>query len=309
MTGEPGFRLPLFVRSSIDDAGLSPGAFRVLGHLARRAGNKRVAFPGIRDIAKTCRMNRGTVIKAIRELVQFRLVVANRKPGRRTAYYLFPELKAGPEVLSKTLPVQVAGVPYLGNSEETEGVTHLGNGVLPTQVTECYLTNRADQVPEPLELPEGTPIRYSNKVLHRSADALTHSLPYEKEEEVTEKEDPSIRSKRSAEPAENSCSVTKSETKDGPQHDRARRRRHPCTPEQRPESEAEVIAYVRSLGYQEEDGKYMWANWKGNGFTNAGRPIRNWKATIDSRVYQGFLPSQKKLAERAANKLPVRNLI
>ena len=43
------------------------------------------------------------------------------------------------------------------HSGETQGVTHLGNGVLPTQVTECYLTNRADQVPEPLELPEGTP--------------------------------------------------------------------------------------------------------------------------------------------------------
>jgi hypothetical protein len=308
MSGGVGFKIPLFVRSWIDDAGLSPGAFRVLGHLTRRADKEGVAFPGIRDIAKTCRMNCGTVIKAIRELVQFRFVVADRKPGRRTKYHLFPELKAESEVLPKTL-AQLPGVPYLGNSEETEGVTHLGNGVLPTQVTECYLTNRADQVLEPLELPEGTPTRYSNKVFSSSAEALTHSLSYEKEEEVTEKEDPSIRSKRSAEPRGNSCSVTKSEIKDGPPHDRARRRRHPCTPEQRPESEAEVIAYVRSLGYQEDDGKYMWANWKSNGFTNAGRPIHNWKATIDSRVYQGFLPSQKKLAERAANKLPVRNLI
>ena len=135
MSGELGFKLPLFVRSSIDDAGLSPGAFRVLGHLERRAGNKGVAFPGIRDIAETCRMNCGTVIKAIRELEQSRFVVVDRKPGRPTLYYLFPELKAGSEVLSKAAPVQVAGVPYLGNSDETQGVTHLGNGVLPTQAS------------------------------------------------------------------------------------------------------------------------------------------------------------------------------
>ena len=151
----------------------------------------------------------------------------------------------GSEVVLQTTPAEAAGVTYLGNSNETQGVTHLGNGVLPTQVTECYLTNRADQVPEPLELPEGTPIRYSNKVLSG----------------------------------------------------------------QRPESEAEVIAYVRSLGYEEEDGKYMLANWKSNGFTNGGRPIRDWKAVIDSRALQEFLPSQKKLVERTAKNGTRRNLI
>jgi hypothetical protein len=140
MSGEPGFKLPLFVHSSIDDAGLSPGAFRVLGHLVRRAGNKGVAFPGIRNIAKTCRMNCGTVIDAIRELEQFRFVLANRKPGRPTSYGLFPEVKPGSEVVPKTTPVEASSVAYLGNSDQSRGVAHLGNGVLPTQVTECYLT-------------------------------------------------------------------------------------------------------------------------------------------------------------------------
>ncbi len=167
MSGESGFKHPLFVHSSIDDAGLSPGAFRVLCHLARRASKKRLAFPGIRDIAKTCRMNCGTVIDAIRELEQFRFVVANRKPGRPTVYGLFPELKAEFEVVPKTAPAEPASVAYLGNSDQSRGVARLGNGVLPTQVTECYLTNRADQVPEPLEVPEGTPIRYSAAALTR----------------------------------------------------------------------------------------------------------------------------------------------
>jgi hypothetical protein len=311
MSGEPGFKPPLFVHSSIDDAGLSPGAFRVLGHLVRRAGKKRVAFPGIRGIAKTCRMNCGTIIKAIRELEQSRFVIIDRKRGKATVYRLFPELKPGSEVVSKTTLVEAAGVTYLGNSDETPGVAHLGNGVLPTQVTGCYLTNRADQVPEPPELPEGTPIRYSNKVVPSGADALTHSLSFEKEEEVTEKEgDSRDQLLTNPEPPENSSfSVTKSETKRGPLRDRTKLRRHSCTSGQRPESEAEVIAYVRSLGYAEEDGKYMWANWKSNGFTNGGRPIRDWKAVIDSRACQGFLPSQKKLAERTAKNGIRRNLI
>jgi hypothetical protein len=311
MSGESGFKLPLFVHSSIDDASLSPGAFRVLCHLARRAGNKGVAFPGIRNIAKTCRMNCGTVIDAIRELEQFRFVLANRKPGRPTAYRLFPELKPGSEVVPKTTRAEAASVAYLGNSDQSRGVTHLGNGVLPTQVTGCSLTNHADQVPERMEPPEGTPIRYSNKVLRSSANALTQSLSYEKEKEVTEKEeDPGYQLLTKAEPPENSSfSVTRSETKHWPLRERAKLRRDPRSSGQRPESEAEVIAYVLSRGHKEEDGRYMWANWRSNGFTNAGRPIRDWKAVIDSRACQGFLPSQKKLAERRAKNGIRGNLI
>jgi hypothetical protein len=234
----------------------------------------------------------------------------DKTQGRHNVYRLFPELKAGAEMVSKTTSVQAASVAYLGNGDQNRSVAHLGNGVLPTQATGCCLTNRADQIPEPLELPEGTPIRYSNKVLRRSADALTHSPSYEKEEEVTEKEgDSSARSIRNAEPPKNSYSVTKSETQNGPPHDRTGLRRPPCTSAQRPESEAEVIAYVRSLGYEEEDGKYMWAHWKSNGFTNAGRPICDWKAVIDSWACQRFLPSQKDLVERTAKNGSRRNLI
>jgi Helix-turn-helix domain len=302
---------PLFVHSSIDDAGLSPGAFRVLCHLQRRAQNKPAAFPGIRSIARICRMNWHTVIDAIRELEQSGQIVAQRKPGRHTVYRLFPKPKLGSEIGSKTTQVDAASVAYLGNTVVAKGVAHLDNGVLPTQATECCLTKSAKVVPQPLELPEGTPIRYPNKVLHRSADALTHSLSYGKEEEVTEKEvDRSLLSRRNAEPEENaSSSVTKSETKNEPRQRHTALRDRPRISGERPESEADVVAYVLSRGYREEDGKYMWANWKSNGFTNAGRPIRDWKAVIDSRACQGFLPSQKKLAERAADKRRVRNLI
>src|SRR6266403_347491 len=182
MSGESGLKLPLFVHSSIDDADLSPGAFRVLGHLVRRAGNKREAFPASRAIAKICHMKWGTVIDAIRELERTRFVVADKKRGKVTVYHLFPERKVGAEVVSKSASGETKSVAYLGNSDQSRGIAHLGNGVLPTQATGCCLTNRSDQVPEPMEPPEGTPIRSSNKVLRISADALTHPLLYEKEE-------------------------------------------------------------------------------------------------------------------------------
>ena len=37
MSGEPGFKLPLFVRSPIDDAGLTPTGFSVFNHMAELA--------------------------------------------------------------------------------------------------------------------------------------------------------------------------------------------------------------------------------------------------------------------------------
>jgi hypothetical protein len=42
---------PLFVHSSIDDAGLSPGALRVLGHLMRLAGRNGEAYYFLWDIS------------------------------------------------------------------------------------------------------------------------------------------------------------------------------------------------------------------------------------------------------------------
>jgi hypothetical protein len=256
-------------------------------------------------------MNCHTVIAAIRELEQFGFVVADRRQGRPTVYHLFPHLKAGTEVVPKATPRATESVAYLGNSEKTRGVAHLGNGVLPTQATGCCLTKSAEPVPEPLEVPEGTPLRCSNKVLHNGVGALTHSLSYKKEEEVTETEvNRRLLSGMNAEPEENpSQSVTKSETRDQPPQKHPALRNRLRTSGERPESESEVIAYVLSRGYREEDGKYMWANWKSNGFTNAGRPIQDWKAVIDSRACQGFLPSQKKLAKQAANNRPLPNLI
>ena len=257
-------------------------------------------------------MNRHSVIDAIGELEKSGFLSAVRKPGKNTVYTVFPKLRPGPEVLDETIRTEITTSAYLGTGQRTAASDHLGTTPVPTQVLHQCLTKSADQVPELMEVPEGTPykdihIRGSSS----GADALTHSLSYEKEVEVTEKEeDPRYQFLTKVEPPENSSfSVTKSETKHVPLREPAKLRRDPYTSGQRPESEAEVIAYVRSLGYEEEDGKYMWANWKSNGFTNGGRRIRDWRAVIDSRASQGFLPSQKKSAERTAKNHARRNLI
>lgn len=47
-------RLPLFIHSELDDMGLSPEAFRVYAHLARRAGKDGRAWPGVQSIGDVC---------------------------------------------------------------------------------------------------------------------------------------------------------------------------------------------------------------------------------------------------------------
>jgi hypothetical protein len=112
-------------------------------------------------------MNCHTVLAAIQELEKRGYVVVDKTQGRHNIYRLFLKLKAGADMVSKTTSAQAASVAYLSNSDQNRGVAHLGNGALPTQATGCCLTNCADQVPEPLELAEGTPIRYSPGALTR----------------------------------------------------------------------------------------------------------------------------------------------
>lgn len=78
----------LFGDPSIDDAGLSAPAFRVLHHLAVQADSNNETCRSITVIAKTCRMARPTVIKAIRELERTGWIVTE-KQGRVTTYHIF----------------------------------------------------------------------------------------------------------------------------------------------------------------------------------------------------------------------------
>lgn len=46
--------MPVFVHSEIDDLGLSVNAFRIYGHLARRAGGQNYAWPSYASMGRHC---------------------------------------------------------------------------------------------------------------------------------------------------------------------------------------------------------------------------------------------------------------
>jgi hypothetical protein len=60
----------------------------------------------------------------------------------------------------------------------------------------------------------------------------------------------------------------------------------------KPENREQVVEYCRERGLPETDGHHCFDKWEGNGFTNNGKPIRDWKATIRSWQTMHYLPSQ-----------------
>lgn len=61
----------------------------------------------------------------------------------------------------------------------------------------------------------------------------------------------------------------------------------------KPEGESEVIEFCAGVGLPEADGRYFWEHWQGNGFTNGGKTMKDWKATIRSWKAANHCPSQK----------------
>ena len=54
-----------------------------------------------------------------------------------------------------------------------------------------------------------------------------------------------------------------------------------------------IEGYCKEIGLPESDGTACFNKWVGNGWTNRGEPIKDWKATIRSWRLQGYLPSQR----------------
>jgi hypothetical protein len=55
----------------------------------------------------------------------------------------------------------------------------------------------------------------------------------------------------------------------------------------------EVLAFVESIGLPPQDGEWVFHKWEGNGWSNGGKPIKDWKATLRSWKAGQFFPSQK----------------
>lgn len=62
----------------------------------------------------------------------------------------------------------------------------------------------------------------------------------------------------------------------------------------RPYDVEEVVRLCREIGLTDEDARYYWNKWVGNGFKNGGRAMLDWRATIRSAEAAGYAPSQRK---------------
>lgn len=55
----------------------------------------------------------------------------------------------------------------------------------------------------------------------------------------------------------------------------------------------ELKAFCSELKLPECDSEYLFNHWEGNGWTNGGKPIRDWRRTVLAWKAFGHLPSQK----------------
>jgi hypothetical protein len=81
----------MLIDADFDDAGLSLAARGVYVHLCRRADKAHVAWPGINSIADTVRVDRKTVMAAIRELEERGFLRVMRVWGSRSNYEILPK--------------------------------------------------------------------------------------------------------------------------------------------------------------------------------------------------------------------------
>ena len=72
----------IFIHSNLDEWGLRPHPYRVICHVARRGE----CFASVPTIAKACLMHADTVRKALKELVNAGLLIAQYRRGMTTLY-------------------------------------------------------------------------------------------------------------------------------------------------------------------------------------------------------------------------------
>lgn len=68
-------------------------------------------------------------------------------------------------------------------------------------------------------------------------------------------------------------------------------------------TESEIVAYCLERELTETDGRSLFSKWEGNGWTNGGHPIKDWKATIRSWQLQGDIIASHKAAIQTKPKI------
>ena len=81
----------------LDDADLSPAAFRLLCHLVRRGASQEAgAWGSIEGMAKTCRMDVRRVKNTLRELIEAGWITRTSRPGFTSIYRLITQAQNQP---------------------------------------------------------------------------------------------------------------------------------------------------------------------------------------------------------------------
>ena len=114
----------IFIHSAIDDAGLSVHEFRLVCHLARRAGNGE-AFPSAESMARVCKMKRDTVFKVLKSLKGRNIVTVKQRDGDSNLYRINK-----PSVWKNSPP---ATRPPKRGSPEWGDAPSKGMGVVPNR--------------------------------------------------------------------------------------------------------------------------------------------------------------------------------
>ena len=84
----------IFVHSLLDDWDLTPEAFRVAGHIARRTdGGKSTKSPGRESMMRVTRLTKLKLTDALDELEYCRILQIERSDGRVNRYTLLPQSK------------------------------------------------------------------------------------------------------------------------------------------------------------------------------------------------------------------------
>jgi hypothetical protein len=55
----------------------------------------------------------------------------------------------------------------------------------------------------------------------------------------------------------------------------------------------ELLEFCKESGLFPRDAEYLWNKWEGNGWQNAGKAMKDWRAVVRAWKAQGYLPSQK----------------
>lgn len=124
---------PASVLAVLDDFGLTAVQFRVVCHLARRFNaEKRCAWPGRESMWQKCRINEKTLGRAIRDLVQMKIITIEHVDGSQNRYRFNPPS----QWIKPTLP-KLEGTPS-NNPPQSEGQEPPQTSGHPAPQTELY---------------------------------------------------------------------------------------------------------------------------------------------------------------------------